>query len=38
VNGVESHFSEAKATNRSSNPLTDPEGIHSNKDAFGKVS
>lgn len=38
INGVESHPGEAKARNVSSNPLYDPVGIHSNKDAFGKVS
>ena len=38
INGVESHPGEAKARNVSSNPLIDSVGIHSNKDAFGKVS
>ena len=37
VNGVESHPGEAKARNVSSNPITDPDGIH-NREAFGKVS
>ncbi len=38
MNGVESHPGEAKARNVSSNPITDPDGIHNNKEAFGKVS
>ena len=38
VNHVESHPSEAKARNVSANPLADADGIHSNADAFGKVS
>ena len=37
VNGVECHPGEANARNVSSNPLVDAVGIHSNKDAFGKV-
>ncbi len=38
VNGQESHPGEAKARNVCSNPITDPTGIHSNKEAVGKVS
>ena len=38
VNGVESHPGAAKARNVSSNPITDPDGIQNNKEAFGKVS
>ncbi|KAA6421293.1 MAG: hypothetical protein FRX49_08779 [Trebouxia sp. A1-2] len=37
VNGVESHPGEAKARNVSSNPITDPDGIHNNREAFGKL-
>ena len=38
VDNVESHPCEAKSTNVSSNPIADPDGIHNNKDAFGKAS
>ena len=38
VQDEEGHPGEAKAQNVSSNPLVDPLGIDSNKDAFGKVS
>ncbi len=38
VNGLDGHPGEAKARNVSSNPLVDAAGIHSYKDAFGKVS
>ncbi|KAL0046620.1 hypothetical protein WJX82_005644 [Trebouxia sp. C0006] len=37
VHDVESHPGEAKARNVSSNPITDPDGIHNNKEAFGKL-
>jgi len=38
VNGEVSHPGEAQARNVCSDPITDPTGIHSNKEAFGKVS
>ncbi len=38
VGNVEGHPGEAKPRNVSSNPIADPDGIHSNKDAFGKAS
>ena len=38
VGNVEGHPGEAKSRNVSSNPIADPDGIHDNKDAFGKAS
>ncbi len=38
LNGEESHPGEAKARNVCPDPITDFTGIHSNKEAFGKVS
>ena len=38
VDNEEGHPGEAKPRNVSSNPIADPDGIHSNKDTFGKAS
>lgn len=38
VDNVEGHPGKAKARNVSSNPVRDPDGIHNNKDTFGKAS
>ncbi|KAL3151006.1 hypothetical protein ABBQ38_012877 [Trebouxia sp. C0009 RCD-2024] len=37
VDSVEGHPGEAKPRNVTSNPLADTDGIHSNRDAFGKL-